>query len=165
MNPLSLVPYKRLVLRTNLPAPVVVERLRLAVEAPRLFRQRGNAKPFEGKVEGNEFKFSRILIGNRFRPVLVGRVVARGEGVELSVLLRPKHSAVVFWAVWSTGLLLFELVALRATSRSGRPDLVMRIGPIGMLIFAWVSVIASFRSEAMKTERLVRDLIDALPAE
>ena len=77
---MPLLPFDTFSLETPLAPGEVRARLAAAVEPKRRLRLGGGRCPFEGEVEGDSFRVSRVInYRNSFLPHVRGRVHRRGE--------------------------------------------------------------------------------------
>ena len=162
------MPFYRCELATNLTAESAIARIKAAVGPEPSFRQfrRGRGQdsaarpPFIGTVEGSDFRFRRdIWYRNDFRPIVTGRVTSAPAGVRIRVTMFLRPAVAVFMFIWFAG---FGLVAASSaltflkTPRGTQPGL---LSPVAMLLFGVVLVGVGFVPEAVKTRRLLEQML------
>jgi len=116
-----------------------------------------HGREFRGRVERDEFVVARrIRYRNSFAPVIRLRLsdAQRGCAVDLTVHIEPL--VVAFMAAWMTGVSVFVLVMLLSWSA------VHALVPLGMLAFALTLTAAGFSTEAAKTERQLREILQVV---
>ena len=100
-----LLPYVKIRLKTSFTSQQILERIRDVVDSskptwswkwPKGFL-RNSSKPFEGTVDGFNFKINRIInYQNSFLPMIIGKI----EGGDVELTLRPSIFAIVFMVLW-----------------------------------------------------------------
>ena len=116
------------------------------VEPRKTFRWRipSGHRYFEGTVEVDRFKISRIIRGrNSFLPIIEGTFREEPSGTAVTLNMRMAWPVVVFWSGF-----IFALLCGLLGSNS--------VGIIGMILFAYFMATVSFAIEArIATKRLL----------
>lgn len=97
---ITLIPYQTFEIKTRLRLADARQKLQEIVE-PRKFMRLGlsrNHNLFEGEMEGESFKISRIIhYRNGFLPILVGKIQDDLDASTLKVTARPTWFIILFW--------------------------------------------------------------------
>jgi len=154
-----LLPFDTFSLETPLAPGEVRARLAAAVEPKRRLRLGGGRCPFEGEVEGDSFRVSRVInYRNSFLPHVRGRVVpaAAGSRIEGSMALHP--AVLAFIAVWCGLVLLIGVGVWGAMLADGRwrPGALV---PLGMLAFLWALSAGAFTVEARRARAMLGQIV------
>ena len=153
--------YSRLVIQTRVTSGEAEEILRKLVRPKLSFFHELNipvdsGPPFVGWVEGNRFKFVRVITGrNSFLPIISGRVVAAEGGAVVQATLRLAHSVAIFMAFWMSAV---TYGAVEGLPRAwGKSDVMGMVLPLGLPIFGLVLTLSGFLPERRKAIRLLSE--------
>src|SRR5207247_8945197 len=112
---MPLLPYRKLKLRSCLPAAQVAEVLANSVEPRRWLRLGSGRCPFEGTVKGFEFDVQRIIsYRNSFLPQIRGTITSEPYGSCITITMRLHIAVLIFMSVWFGGVLLGGVAIARA---------------------------------------------------
>lgn len=160
---MGLMPFEKLVLRSELPAEALRERLRPKVRKPhgRFYNMvRDDGPPYQGTV-GEGFSIQRVVMArNSFLPHIEGRFLEEAGGTRITVEMRMARPIQVFMFFWLGGLGLFCLLEVLNWFASGLPkpgDLV----PFGMLAFGYGIVMLGFKPESAKAKVFLSEIFEA----
>ncbi len=164
---MMLFPFGRSSFYTSLTPHAVKAILNEQLETRQWFRwpdflPRHDIKPFEGKAEGNSFRFNEIRVGRRntFRPEVQGKVSMEKERTKVDVKMLPHWVTLIFLVVW-IGFIGNLALASWSDVTSVNLNLAKFI-PIGILVAAYLWVMHSLR---MATQRAMRFMMDHLQLE
>lgn len=157
---------ERFRIESPLPPDEVAARMAAAVEPVRGFRWSAGppGRPFQGEVGPDGFRVTRVFREHAMPPVVAGRIAwAAGGGsvVEGTMALHP--ATAVFAAVWLGLAGLFTVVGGWVVVRdamNGRwqPASLMLLTPAGAVAYMWVWMAGSFRSEASRALKTLREV-------
>jgi len=121
---------------------------RFPISFPYRFTDKPMLRPFEGEVREDGFTISRVInYRNSFLPVIEGKVVAKGDGSELHVELRPARAVRLFLSIWLGFLGVFATLSFIPLSRGEMDGLLLLVLPIFMGSFGIVISHAGFSHE------------------
>lgn len=162
----SLLPFETLNITTSLTFSEVLERLDEILEPPKIFRLtlfKRPAKPYEGTINGNNFKIARIVNGrNSFLPVIQGEIHPQTPGCFIKIGMSLHKFVIIFmiYWLWATGSIgLFALFAWFVDRSIGPIFLV----PLGMFVFGWLLCLIPFRIEAKSATKFLLTLFAEEP--
>ncbi|MCP4420488.1 MAG: hypothetical protein GY805_28105 [Chloroflexi bacterium] len=147
---IALVPYQRFEIKTKLSWDAAQEKLASIVEPRQLgWRFSRDHKLFEGEINGQAFKISRVLrYRNNFLPTLVGHIQDDLDASSLQIMARPNWYLIVLWP-------LLLLVFFYATIFSAD---VTNIGMILLFIaFFYGMPTVLFNFELHKAKKLLHE--------
>jgi hypothetical protein len=155
--------YSRLLIRTRL-TPGQVEEVLHKLVRPKgsLFQELdipvGSGPPFVGRVEGNRFKFHRVITGrNSFLPIISGEIVATEEGTVLRGSMRLAIVVAIFITLWISATTYGALDWLSRASQTS--DVMGGVIALGMPIFGLVLTVVGFVPERRKAISLLSEAL------
>jgi len=118
-------------------------------------------KPYRGLINESGFKICRIIQhGNSFLPRITGRIDQHYNGTTIKVKMRLRRSTLLFMSIWC-GLIGFAcVVMLMEFLRHPKFEPAMLI-PFGMLMFAYLLTILSFKYESRKSRKDLEEILQA----
>jgi hypothetical protein len=120
----------------------------------------GSGPPFVGRVEGNRFKFHRVITGrNSFLPIISGQIVATDEGAVLRGTMRLAIVVAVFMAFWISAATYGAVEAFSGVRQTS--DVMGRVIPLGMPILGVILTVVGFVPERRKAVRLLSEALGA----
>lgn len=146
----ALIPYQKIEIKTRLGQEAALQKLNAIVE-PRKLRWRFSRDhlPFEGTIEGVEFKISRIIhYRNSFLPILDGKIRDDLDVSTLEFTARPFFIVMLLWP-------MMGIIFVASILFSGELSFLWIILPL-FLIFYGVPT-AFFNWELNKTKKLLED--------
>ncbi len=157
---MKLLPYDSFEIDTPMSAKAIIGVLTDTVEPTRWFRLSKDHKTFQGTVEHDGFKITRIIhYRNSFLPVVRGRFAPGPSGFTVTVTMRLHPFVMAFMCLWFGGVGL-GVVASLAGLAFGRAEAdPMLLIPFGMLLFGWALVSGAFWFEAKKTKPILLDMM------
>ncbi len=159
------LPFEHIIYKTKLNEEELLLRLESIIEEKKIFRFRlfnnNESKPYEGQVEGNTFKISRIInYRNSFLPVITGMVEKSFDHSTITVKMRLNLFVLIFLIVWFS-ITLFGSFALTIKFLSDMKFDPMYLIPFGMLIFGYLIAILPFKFESKKSKNDFKMLFEA----
>jgi hypothetical protein len=158
---MRLWPYERYTAEFRLPPQELSRRLGTLIDPPKSFRWPWDPsnKPFEGKMDGNQFKLMTLLKFQRdsFRPVVIGGIEPGPQGSILRAVLRLHWSVAIFMAIWIAVPLMVSLISATHLLASGR----LGLEPLGPVLFALVGYlfcVTFFWLGSRRVKRVLRGL-------
>ncbi len=164
---MRLLPFERVMLRSDDPPAVVEAKLAELIGPPRFLMFGWPEEPFRGRIEGGHFKALSLISHwrNSWRPVILGDIVPAVGGTEVRLRLRMTLGAAAFMAVWFGGLGLIMASVLLAVLLAGfgsggmTPASVTAVAVVGggfaMALAFYGLMSACFWTEANKARRLL----------
>ncbi|MCP5093946.1 MAG: hypothetical protein GY943_00175 [Chloroflexi bacterium] len=154
-----LIPFVQLVIKTVLTADQVREILSGEIDTRRLLRLSREHPYFEGTIEHNAFKMSRIIhYRNTSLPVILGEIRDEIDRTTVTIRMRLNWIVIVFMIFW-----LVAVTAVTAGLMLGfitDVDFPPLFPPITML-FLYVGTLIFFHWEANKAQKYLRELLKA----
>jgi hypothetical protein len=145
--------------QTSMSEEEVVGSIRSNIEPRRFFRFGSNHKCFQGVINNNGFKISRIIhYRNSFLPLIVGSFRRGRDGMIVSINLALNPFTRTFMGVWFTMVALGLFGGVGSLLGGNIRDLPMFLIPCGMLVFGWVMVLAGFWLEARKQKVMLIEM-------
>jgi hypothetical protein len=159
---MPLLPFERFEIRSRLPLAEVTSRLAAAVEPKRWLRFGKAERPFEGRVEGQEFRIQRIIgYRNSFLPRIYGRFTPDPPGCRVEGTLTLHPLAAAFMVVWIGAVVLIGGAFAINPPAEGR--LLAHLLPVAMLLFGWALATVPFTYEARRARRMLGELLEEVP--
>jgi hypothetical protein len=112
--------------------------------------------PFIGWVEGNRFKFRRVITHrNSFLPIVSGRVISVEGGAVVRATLRLAPAVAIVMTLWMT---MGAYAAIQRLPRAWQnSDVTGIIVAVGLPIFGLVLTFSGFLPEKRKAVRLLSE--------
>jgi hypothetical protein len=158
-------PYEKIIIDSALQSEDIVKRINENVEAKKFIRfdlwGEKKYKEFEGVVEENRFKVSRISRGrNSFKPIVIGKIVENINSRTIVVRLRMDIFVYIFMAYW----LGFAGVAAAGATLTGISKGKFSSTTLiiyGMFLFGYLMMIISFNYESGKAKKYLENLFES----
>jgi hypothetical protein len=163
------LPYRKLTIDSPLNKTEIISRLANSVSDSRRNWQlwETRAEIFEGNLSESRFQIKRIIrYRNSFLPIINGTLEPHENGTKILITMKLHPLVLVFLLVWMSPLvmiglgLLFSLVVSMITT--GTVDfnlLLVLLGLMGMLVFAYILTSSGFTIEANKAYRILSELL------
>jgi len=115
---IAFIPYQRFEIKIKLSQDATREKLADIVEPRQLgWRFSNEHKPFEGELEINKFKISRVIrYRNSFLPVLVGAIQDDLDASSLQVVARPNWFVIVLWPLLLLAFFYSTIISAETTN-------------------------------------------------
>lgn len=156
---MKLLPREELTYQTNQSGKTVLQQLADLVEPPKAFRihffwQKKKAhKPYQGKIEGNQFEISRIIsYRNSFLPQIKGIITHKGKQTQIDIRMELNPFVKVFAIAWCVGIALFFGSILFYAISNGNFTPIILI-PLLLIIFMVGMTWGGFLYESKKAKQ------------
>ena len=160
-----LAPFENLTYTSSLSEKELIESISENIEPKRAYRKKSfgksNTKPYEGSINGSEFKVNRIInYRNSFIPIISGFISQTTRGSRVMVKMRLHAFVYVFMAVWlgATGYIFSSWSISSLTGDTFELEALM---PLGMLVFGYLLATISFQVEAIKAKKDLAKILQA----
>ncbi len=161
------LPFENIIYQTKLDSEEILKRINEVVEPKKTFRKTSffgksnNHKPYEGSVNRNSFKMSRIIeYRNSFLPIIKGDIEKQVSETKINVKMRLHPFIFGFILIWCGGVGFGFLIILAESIKKGvfQPFILI---PFVMLLFAYGMTMLGFKSESIKSKKYLAKLFDA----
>ena len=154
---MKFLPAENIIYKTRLKPKEIIKRLADSIEPAKTFRFRlfgsNSAKAYEGQINGQAFEIKRIInYRNSFLPRITGSIEQEYDGTTVKVKMRLHVLVLGFLCIWCCVVGFFCISILSFIVRSREFSLPTLI-PFGMLLFAYVLTLASFKYESKKSKK------------
>lgn len=151
-----LFPFERFVIRSPLSGEDAVVVLQKHVGPRKLWPSTNDGNDFQGVVEGEGFRITRVIrYRNSFLPVVVGRLERAPGGCVMHIHMRMHFAVMAFSAVWVSFLVPVLIGFVVRSERGFDVDTLM---PFGMLAFFLALTNGGFWFEANKQKKMLQDI-------
>ena len=153
------LPFESYTLATRLSTDEVRERILSFTEPPKFFRF-DNEKPYQGEIDGENFRVRRIIrYRNSYLPVIKGRIIPGVGETNVSIVMRPTIYALVMTGI-GLGIVIPALVYftnyfLESGLSSGLTFCLL------VLAVGWTAMMLFFKHESKKSKKFFVQLLEA----
>jgi hypothetical protein len=170
MNLYKYLPFEKYTLVSRLSAEEVRKRLIANIEPAKKFQfyifKKTGSKPYEGRIEGNQFTINRIIdYRNSFLPVIRGQISEKQGQVYIHINMRPSTGVLIFFSFW-IGIVTLVCLAI-AVAAIAQFRKILENGfspailiPFGMFIFGSLLITMGFKSESRDSKEFLRKLLE-----
>ncbi|NLB66748.1 MAG: hypothetical protein GX803_09795 [Lentisphaerae bacterium] len=156
---MKIFPHDAFEIATPMSAEAIGAVLHDMVEPTKWLRLTRDHKTFQGTVERDGFKITRIIhYRNSFLPVVRGRFKPGPSGVTVAVTMRLHPFVTAFMGLWFGGVgvgIVAALAALVLGQADAHPTMLI---PFGLLLIGWALVSGAFWHEANKTKPILLEM-------
>jgi F0F1-type ATP synthase assembly protein I len=161
---MKFIPREQLTCQTHLSSKQVLEKLTSIVEPCKTFRltffwqKNKNHKPYEGKIEANQFEISRIIgYRNSFLPEIKGMITPKNKKTQIDLRLEMNSFVRTFVLFFTIVVSLFFIsIAYYAVSNGHFTPIILV--PLCMVVFGYIGVLWAFNYEAKKAKKDLSEL-------
>ncbi|WP_338762915.1 hypothetical protein WAF17_18570 [Bernardetia sp. ABR2-2B] len=163
---MKILPYDNLTYKTHLSKEEIAKRLNEVTEPKKMIRMTGvfsnkNHKEYEGAVDTNSFKISRIIgYRNSFLPRIEGEIEESKESTLVHIKMRLHTFVLVFMGIWLT---IVGLVAIAVLSSLFLSESNIGFGvfiPCFMFLVGLLMPILAFHYEGNKSKEFFENLFE-----
>ncbi|WP_375560021.1 hypothetical protein ACE193_20230 [Bernardetia sp. OM2101] len=166
------LPYENLTYKTHLSKDEIIKRLSEEIQPShwllkRRFSFNGKYKSYEGLINEDSFKISRVIIDyqNSFAPQIKGKIEEVNDSHNskktlIHIKMRLYPLIVIFFGVFMTlGGLIFMTIFAREIQNPSISNLPFFVSPLLIIIFL-VAVCRAFHSEANKSKEFFEKIFE-----
>ncbi|QNR25195.1 hypothetical protein [Croceimicrobium hydrocarbonivorans] len=157
----KLLPHSDLQLKSPLSESEVCQYLEENLEAKKALRFNSKGtyrRAFEGELKGKNFEIRRTInYQNSFLPKIIGTIRSSGPNTEIHLKMRLPKGRLLFLGVWFA-MILFFLIPNLVSPPETEQLIILQLGPIAMLIFAYLLSTIAFQYEVSKAKRILEEI-------
>ncbi|HEB62560.1 MAG TPA: hypothetical protein ENI82_05345 [Bacteroidetes bacterium] len=159
------LPYEKIVYRSHLDPKEIIRRIEENTEPYKKFKlfgdfNDGELKYFNGSIEGDSFKLTRIMnYRNSFAPMIKGNVETDENGSKITVKMSLHTIVKIFIYFWVSSVLtaFFSLLSSIFIERKFSPEILLLFG---MLVFIFMLMVFGFKYESDKSKKYLAHLFE-----
>lgn len=159
---MKFLPWDHYDIQTTLSRDQVVGLFESEVEPRKLLRFSQNHRTFEGIINLEGFKISRIIhYRNSFLPTIHGYFQQGDRGTIIKIKMQLHPFVAVFMCFWflGVGVGILAVIGNIVSEKELFASLPFSLIPFAMLIFGWLLVSFGFWSEVKKAKVLLNDIV------
>lgn len=153
-----LIPYDQVILKTSLNIEQVYQKLAEVIEPRTYMRFSRDHAYFEGSLERDAFKISRIIhYRNSFLPVILGEMRDEVDGTAVIIRMRLNWIVVTFiliWVLMVSGIIIATLFGFLADK------FLPWIMPTLLILVMYIFSLIFFHREAKKAKVYLQELLE-----
>lgn len=150
-----LIPYKRIAITTLLSPEAARQRVIEVVEPRRFVRVPPIRGPYQGTVQNNTFKATRIITyRNSFLPVVCGSIEPNTTGSTVHITFRPNLFVLVLMTMWLGCVTFFLTIGIVSQA------VELIVGTAFMWVVGYGMWLGGFVFEARKAEAFFTELFN-----
>lgn len=162
---MNLLPFEKIIYKTQLEEEYVIQRLRENTELEQNFPfgtfTTCSSKPYEGCIKNSTFRIKRnISYRNSFLPMINGTIEKNNDKVTITVKMKLHTLIIIFLCIWC-GLSGFASIAIITDMINHSEFGLHFLYPLGMLLFAYALTMSAFKYESNKTKIDLKNIFEA----
>ncbi len=167
---MNILPYENLTYKTHLSKDEILKRVRNETEPKQWIRMTGvfssgNHKAYEGVVNENSFKISRIIgYRNSFLPRIEGKIEENKESTLIHIKMRLHTFVIVFLAIWLSFMFVATLFLIPIFRQEMENQSIFNLAsftPFLMILIISVVTVLAFHYEGNKSKKFFENLFEA----
>jgi hypothetical protein len=153
---MAFIPYENITYKTDLKLGEVIKKLSDEIEheteRPKIFTF-DHLKPYSGTIDGGNFKIRRNLYyQNSFNPIIYGKAYEENDVTKINIKMKMHRIVIIFMSIW-LGFTFFQCITFVLASIVEKKFELFNLIPFGMLIFGYLLMTGSFKSESLKVKK------------